>query len=129
MSQIILNEKHLGDRVTRPEINAAIDYLRRRGYSVGYGEFRPGAARAFKPRHWAKATKAAHQAAAEQAKLPDFATLSLAEQAAKLAEINCFLSEQIIQKLFAEQMPLQPMPEQDEFLSAVMQEVAEVLNG
>lgn len=65
MSTIILNEKHLGDRVTRTEINAAISTLQAKGYACEYGPHCPNATKQVKPAHWRQAVAAAHKAAAD----------------------------------------------------------------
>lgn len=126
MSQIVLNEKSLGNLVTLVEVQAAISYLQGRGYAVTYGAYNPQAAQSIKPAHWRAAIKAAHQAAAEQPVQRDFADLTLAQQAATLAEINTYLAEVVCQKL-ADAMPA---PTQDDnFLAEALQQAEAVLNG
>jgi len=124
MSQIILNELNVGTYASKREAEVLIAYLQGRGYSVVYGAYDPQAAQSIKPKHWNAAQRAACKAVAEQPATRDFDTLTLAQQAAALAEINSFLAELLCKKL-ADAMPA---PVEDQFLAEALAQAEELLS-
>ena len=91
-----LNEKHLGDRVTRAEINAAISTLQGKGYDVTYGPHCPDATAGIDKRHWRAAVKAAHKAAADAPSLRNLDDLPYAERITILQEICEYLTDKYL---------------------------------
>jgi len=99
---IHLNEKNLGDRVTRCEINAAIATLQAKGYACEYGPHTPGAAQQVSPAHWRQAVAAAHKAAATAPAVRNLEDLPLSEQCETLQAICAFLGDKLADYLFSE---------------------------